>query len=118
MSFVFTNYFYTGGAHGNHNFFTKNFYVKDGKAISINAYRSESQDFDKEWVKNGIEQITAEVILIKERSLEIFFAPYAVTAYAFGDFKVEIPFYKLSKFLDKTPSSLYSQITAYEYEET
>lgn len=147
VSFVFTNYFYTGGAHGNHNFFTKNFYVKDGKAISINytllfqqenildadafiksychddllaqiAYRSESDDFDKEWIKNGIEQISSEVILIKECSLEIFFAPYAVTAYAFGDFKVEIPFYKLSKFLDKTPSSLYSQITAYEYEET
>ncbi|MGQ8974840.1 DUF3298 domain-containing protein [Acinetobacter schindleri] len=54
---------------------------------------------------------------MKEHGLEIFFAPYTVTAYAFGDFKVEIPFYKLSKYLDKRPNSFYSLLTAYEYEE-
>ncbi len=26
VSFIFTNYFYTGGAHGNHHFFTRNFF--------------------------------------------------------------------------------------------
>lgn len=146
VSFVFTNYFYTGGVHGNHHFFTRNFYVKNGKAILINynllfhsenileaetfiksycyedllaqiAYRSESGDFDKDWVKQGSEQITSDIILIKEHGLEIFFSPYTVTAYAFGDFKVEIPFYKLSKYLDKRPNSFYSLLTAYEYEE-
>lgn len=146
VSFIFTNYFYTGGAHGNHHFFTRNFYVNNGKAILINynllfhsenileaeafiksycyedllaqiAYRSEFDDFDKEWVKQGSEQIDSNTILIKEYGLEIFFAPYTVTAYAFGDFKVEIPFYKLSKYLDKRPNSFYSLLTAYEYEE-
>lgn len=143
VSFIFTNYYYTGGAHGNHTFLTKNFYVRDGKATLITyhslfhtdsildvqtfiksychddllaqiAYRSESEDFDKDWVKTGTEEIDTDAILIKEDCLEIFFAPYSVTAYAFGDFKVEIPFYKLSKYLDKNPNGFYSQLTAYE----
>jgi len=146
VSCVFTNYFYTGGAHGNHNFFTKNYYVKDGKAVSITysqlfqddliveadkfiksycyedllaqiSYRSESDNCDKEWIKNGTEEINANVILIKENCLEIFFAPYSVTAFAFGDFKVEIPFYKLSKYLDKSPHSFYAELTAYIHDE-
>jgi len=145
VSFIYTNYYYTGGAHGNHHFFTKNFYVKDGKAIFLTysslflddsildaetfiksychddllaqiAYRSESDDCDKDWVKAGTEQVDANVVLIKEHCLEILFAPYSVTAYAFGDFKVEVPFYKLSKYLDKSPNSFYSKLTAYEYE--
>lgn len=145
VSIVFTEYQYTGGIHGNHVFFTKNFYVNNGKAIAIThlqlfneelveeanqfikiyckedllaqiTYRVESEDFDKDWVNSGTEQIDAENILIKENCLEIYFAPYSVTAYAFGDFKVEIPFYKLSKYLNKSQSSLYSMITAYEDE--
>lgn len=145
VSIVFTEYQYTGGIHGNHVFFTKNFYVNNGKAIAIThlqlfneelveeanqfikiyckedllaqiTYRVESEDFDKDWVNSGTEQIDTENILIKENCLEIYFAPYSVTAYAFGDFKVEIPFYKLSKYLNKSQSSLYSMITAHEDE--
>lgn len=143
VSILFTNYYYTGGAHGNHCFLTKNFYAAEGKAIAINhyqlfqddkindaikfiqshcyddliaqiAHRIESDDFDKEWVKIGTEKIDDKDILIKENSLEILFSPYSITAYAFGDFKVEIPFYKLSKYLDKSENSLFSKITEVE----
>ena len=143
VSIIFTHYFYTGGAHGNHEFIINNFYINEGKAISTTyhqilyenmlteanefiqsycyqdllaqiSHRSESDDYDKEWVKKGSEQINSNNIIINENSLEIFFAPYSVTAYAFGDFKVEIPFYKLSKYLDRTKDSLFSKITSFE----
>ncbi|WP_427835497.1 DUF3298 domain-containing protein [Acinetobacter nosocomialis] len=49
-------------------------------------------------------------MLIKENSLEIYFAPYSVTGYASGDFIVDIPFYRLTKFFNKEKDSLFTLI--------
>lgn len=139
ISLVFTHYAYTGGAHGNHYFSCHHYFIKDGKAISINplqifsenlynaaeeyikdyctndliaqiSHREEDDDIDQAWIKNGCQSIDSEHILIKENSLEIYFAPYSVTGYASGDFIVDIPFYRLTKFFNKEKDSLFMLI--------
>ncbi|GAA5559519.1 hypothetical protein Asch03_00743 [Acinetobacter schindleri] len=50
------------------------------------------------------------IFLIKENSLEIYFAPYSVSCYASGDFIVDIPFYRLTKFFNKEKDSLFMLI--------
>ncbi len=139
ISLVFTHYAYTGGAHGNHYFSCHHYFIKDRKAIYINplkilsenlyneaqeyikdyctndliaqiSHRAENDDIDQEWIKNGCEAINSEHILIKENSLEIYFAPYSVTGYAWGDFIVDIPFYRLTKFFNKEKDNLFALI--------
>ncbi len=139
ISLVFTHYAYTGGAHGNHCFSCHHYFIKDNKSILVNplqifnedllneaqeyikdycvndliaqiSYRAESDDINEEWIKDGCEAIDSTNILIKENRLEIYFAPYSVTAYAFGDFIVDIPFYRLTKFFNKEKDNLFSLI--------
>lgn len=136
ISLVFTHYAYTGGAHGNHYFSCHHYFIKDSKAISINplqifnedlcneaqeyiknycindltaqiSYRTENDEVDQEWIKEGCQSIDSTHILIKENSLEIYFAPYSVSAYAFGDFIVHIPFHHLTQFFNRDQGSLF-----------
>ncbi|WP_123775295.1 RsiV family protein [Acinetobacter sp. BIGb0102] len=88
-------------------------YIKDycvNDLIAQISYRAESDDINEEWIKDGCEAIDSTNILIKENRLEIYFAPYSVTAYAFGDFIVDIPFYRLTKFFNKEKDNLFSLI--------
>lgn len=107
---------YTGGAHGNTYFASKNYWIKDGKVVQLklsdlflpdsNFINSLSElcinDLKKQkagWVTGG------EVRRFKEEDLGIFvlspaglvfaFAPYVVGSYAEGPYFVNIPFTEL-----------------------
>ena len=140
ISIIYTHYIYSGGAHGNHFFFSKNYFIESGKAISINPlsifidefkseainfienycyedisqqiiFRAETDELDMNWIKEGCTAIEnrLDTILLKDSCLEIYFPPYTVAAYAFGDFIVQVSYYKMSKWLDKKEGSLYSK---------
>lgn len=143
ISIIYTHYLYSGGAHGNHIFFSKNYYINCGKAVLVDplsiftdesllettkfienycyedicqqiTFRAEIDACDKNWIREGCAEIEnkSDIILLKDSSLEIYFAPYSVSAFAFGDFIVQIPYYKLSKWLNKKSDSLYSKLTS------
>lgn len=51
-------------------------------------------DLDNDWIKSGCSELIEqdEIFIVKSNSLDVYFKPYSVTAYAFGDFIVSIPF--------------------------
>ena len=75
-------------------------------------------DLDSDWIKSGCSELIEqdEIFIVKSNSLDVYFKPYSVTAYAFGDFIVSIPFYELNKWLNKAENSCYTKLHDFDSE--
>lgn len=112
---------YTGGAHGNTYFASRNYWIKDGKAVQLKLSdlflpNSKFMDTLSGLCINRLKKqkagwvIGGEVRGFKEEELGVFalspaglvfaFAPYAVGSYAEGPYFVNIPFSELEGLID------------------
>lgn len=83
--------------------FIKSFCIED--LIAQKQFRNSTQEADQidEWVITGCDAIPEkqDSMILTKNTLTIYFSPYEVDCYAAGDWKVEIPLYKMSKWIDR-----------------
>jgi hypothetical protein len=114
-------YSYSGGAHGNTNFISLNYWIREGKAVELeladlflpnSGYMKVLSDYcindlrkkGAGWVVNGeIKSLTEKdlsVFALSPRNITFAFAPYAVGSYAEGPYFVQIPYSELEPVLN------------------
>lgn len=112
---------YAGGAHGNTYFTSKNYWIKDGKAVQLklsDLFLPNSKfidtlsglcinDLKKQkagWVIGGelrrFKEEELGVFAISPAGLVFAFAPYSVGSYAEGPYFVNVPFNELEGLID------------------
>jgi len=114
-------YSYSGGAHGNTNFISHNYWIREGKAVELeladiflpnSGYMKVLSDYcindlrknGAGWVVNGeiksFEKKDLGVFALSPESITFAFAPYAVGSYAEGPYFVRIPYSELESVLN------------------
>lgn len=119
LSLLGKYYQYTGGAHGNTHYQSKNFWIREDEVILLKLSDLFLQGYQKrlsqECIRSLREQGAGDVVngsitelaekdlrqfSLTPRGLTVYFAPYAVGAYAEGTFLVTIPYLKLKPVID------------------
>jgi hypothetical protein len=119
VSLLGKNREYSGGAHGNFYYQSRNFWIKENEAIllklsdlflpgyikplSDECITSLQAQGASDVVKGQITSFKEEELsrfLITARGLSLYFDPYAVGAYSEGSFSVKIPYIKLKQLID------------------
>lgn len=120
------SYFYAGAAHGGMNFITGayllepflrvqnlQFAFNDGALASFqeiargalvkeacDARSIEPESFDMDWLQTGTKEWRDfETFTFEEKSLRLYFAPYAVAPYAMGPLVADIPYTDVQRLL-------------------
>ncbi|MDP8218959.1 MAG: DUF3298 and DUF4163 domain-containing protein [Candidatus Theseobacter exili] len=114
-------YAYTGGAHGNTNYSSWNYWIQEGDAvlIDLNALFLDKSDYvevlagfclkdlkeqEAGWVTDGmvnsLDEINLKVFTISLAGISFYFAPYEMGCYAEGTYTVTIPYSELKDIID------------------
>ena len=121
ISLIGEVYEFTGGAHGNTNFMSSNYAIKEGRAslLKLSDLFEPGSDYikaiskycmDELLVKRAGWVVNGELTSLSEKDLSVFalspegikfaFAPYAVGSYAEGPYFVTVPFNELRSMID------------------
>lgn len=114
-------YMYGGGAHGNTEYMSSNYWIKDGKPVLLKLpdlflpnsnYLKALSDYcindlrrqNAGWVVDGqLKELGTDdlsAFAVSPRGISIAFAPYAVGSYAEGSYFVTVPYSALKEVID------------------